>query len=30
MNQKRVDGPEITPVEDGFMIYQPDTDRVHS
>jgi hypothetical protein len=29
MNPKRVDGLEITPVEDGFMIYQPDKDRVH-
>ena len=29
MNPKRVDGLEINPVEDGFMIYQPDRDRVH-
>jgi Coenzyme PQQ synthesis protein D (PqqD) len=28
-NPRRVDGLEITPVEDGFMIYQPDKDRVH-
>jgi coenzyme PQQ synthesis protein D (PqqD) len=26
---RRVDGLEINPVEDGFMIYQPETDRVH-
>ena len=25
----RVDGLEINPVEDGFMIYQPEKDRVH-
>jgi hypothetical protein len=25
----RVDGLEINPVEDGFMIYRPETDRVH-
>jgi len=29
MNPRRVDGLEVTPVEDGFMIYQPDQDRVH-
>jgi hypothetical protein len=29
MNPRRVDGLEINPVEDGFMIYQPDKDRVH-
>jgi len=29
MNPRRVDGLEINPVEDGFMIYQPDRDRVH-
>ena len=29
MNPRRVDGLEITPVEDGFMIYQSDKDRVH-
>ena len=26
---KRLEGLEITPVEDGFMIYQPEKDRVH-
>ena len=26
---RRVDGLEINPVEDGFMIYQPEKDRVH-
>src|SRR5258706_15774931 len=26
---RRVDGLEINPVEDGFMIYRPDEDRVH-
>jgi len=26
---RRVDGLEINPVEDGFMIYRPETDRVH-
>src|SRR5215510_12477201 len=29
MHPKRIEGLEITPVEDGFMIYQPDKDRVH-
>lgn len=26
---RRVDGLEINPIEDGFMIYQPEADRVH-
>jgi hypothetical protein len=26
---RHVDGLDINPVEDGFMIYQPDADRVH-
>src|SRR5437016_730525 len=26
---RHVDGLDINPVEDGFMIYRPDTDRVH-
>lgn len=26
---RRVDGLEINPVEDGFMIYRPEADRVH-
>jgi hypothetical protein len=26
---KRVDGLEINPAEDGFIIYQPEQDRVH-
>ena len=26
---KRIDGLEINQVEDGFMIYQPERDRVH-
>src|SRR5262245_33364043 len=26
---RHVDGLDINPVEDGFMIHQPDTDRVH-
>src|SRR5215813_14392900 len=26
---RHVDGLEINPVEDGFMIYRPETDRVH-
>jgi len=29
MNPRRVEGLEINPVEDGFMIYQPARDRVH-
>lgn len=29
MYPRRIDGLEINPVEDGFMIYQPDKDRVH-
>src|SRR5262245_60816762 len=29
MHPKRIDGLEVNPVEDGFMIYQPDKDRVH-
>jgi hypothetical protein len=26
---RRTDGLEINPIEDGFMIYRPETDRVH-
>ena len=26
---KRINGLQINPVEDGFMIYQPERDRVH-
>src|SRR2546426_12572308 len=26
---RHVDGLDINPVEDGFMIYRPETDRVH-
>ena len=29
MNPKRVDGLDISPAEDGFIIYQPELDRVH-
>ena len=28
-NPKRVDGLEINPAEDGYIIYQPELDRVH-
>lgn len=29
MNPKRVDGLDINPAEDGYIIYQPEFDRVH-
>ena len=29
MFPKQADGLKVTPVEDGFMIYQPSRDRVH-
>ncbi len=29
MNPQRVDGLEINPAEDGFIVYQPEFDRVH-
>lgn len=29
MPPRRIDGLEVNPVEDGFMIYQSDKDRVH-
>ena len=29
MHPKQIEGLEVNPVEDGFMIYQPDQDRVH-
>jgi hypothetical protein len=29
VNPKRVDGLDISPAEDGFIIYQPELDRVH-
>ena len=29
MHPRRIDGLEVNPVEDGFMIYQSDKDRVH-
>ncbi|MGA2117480.1 MAG: PqqD family protein [Bryobacteraceae bacterium] len=28
-NPKRVDGLDINPAEDGYIIYQPELDRVH-
>ena len=29
MNPKSVDGLDISPAEDGYIIYQPELDRVH-
>ena len=29
MNPKRLDGLDINPAEDGYIIYQPELDRVH-
>jgi len=29
VNPQRVDGLEINPAEDGFIVYQPEFDRVH-
>jgi len=29
VNPKRVDGLDINPAEDGYIIYQPEFDRVH-
>ncbi len=29
MNPQHVDGLDISPAEDGFIIYQPEFDRVH-
>ena len=29
MNPQRVDGLEINPAEEGYIIYQPEFDRVH-
>jgi Coenzyme PQQ synthesis protein D (PqqD) len=29
VNPKRVDGLDISPAEDGYIIYQPEFDRVH-